>query len=123
MPFRNNHQKEKKSSIPNSPFKTEPTIILPDILNNHAKSFGQFTNLATSVDNRIKRYHHEFIGMYIVKFVSVYVTLLYYYYDLLFEKIGIFFRKYNHEKSKKNQKKQDKQNKEAENKEEIEKNK
>lgn len=100
IPFKLDKEENLNPLIPKSPFDKTSTIIeLPDILQNHPKYFSQFTNLAESVNNRIKKYHHEFIGMYIVKFVTVYVTLLYYYYDLLFEKIGIFFTKYKHKKN------------------------
>ena len=72
----------------------DDTIAMPDILLNEAKYFGKYNELVESTNNNMKAYHQEVIGNYLTKFVFVYLTIWYYYYDMLYEKVGIFFNKY-----------------------------
>lgn len=73
----------------------ELDIKVPEILDNTTTYTPLYRTVISNLKDNIKYYHHNFMQTYAIKFGAAYAFAWYYYYDLLYEKLGIFFKKYS----------------------------
>ena len=66
-----------------------------EVLKNLENKNSIYWETIFNLQNNISSYYHNFIKTYSMKFATAYGLVWYYFYDLLYDKLGIFYIKYS----------------------------
>lgn len=92
------HYEAYGSSGPRSDVGVTPNaggLLMPDILKDPSKYTAQYRSTTSTLSDNLEFYYKNFMHQYSVRFSMTYTILFYYYYDLLYDKFGLFFNKYS----------------------------